>query len=182
LEEEEQALLCRMPLPTGRALDAGQELGPGEKKDAGGQGGNRRVCRARKNPYRLQEHLLAHRSIYYGGDHFGNNKYKLLGVVKLSRYIRVCLSMSRKISEFQTDLRSGTVSKDDAIPVLLYQQRQTSFLTRTETDFWGKVAIDGCFCVLCFTPPDARVKFPICCLASFEHQLFRPKCTKWERC
>jgi hypothetical protein len=44
--------------------------------------------------------------------------------------------MSKEISEFQTDLQSGTVSKDDAIPVLLHQQRQTSFLTSTETDFW----------------------------------------------
>jgi hypothetical protein len=71
--------------------------------------------------------------------------YKLLGVVKFAYYLLVCLSMSRKISEFQTDLRSGTVSKDAAIPVLLHQQRQTSFLTSTETDFWGKVASDDCF-------------------------------------
>jgi hypothetical protein len=45
LEEEEQTLLGWMALPAGRALDAGQELGPGEKKDAGRQGKDRRAGR-----------------------------------------------------------------------------------------------------------------------------------------
>ena len=102
LEEEEQALVGWMPLPTGRALDAGQELGPGEKKATGGQGRDRRACEARKDPYRLQEHLLAHRSIYYGSDHFRNSEYKLLRMVKLFCYILVRLSMSRKIFEVLT--------------------------------------------------------------------------------
>jgi hypothetical protein len=38
-------LLGWMALPTGRALDAGQELGSGEKIDAGRQGKDRRACR-----------------------------------------------------------------------------------------------------------------------------------------
>jgi hypothetical protein len=37
---------------------------------------------------------------------------------------------------FITDLRPGTVIKDDAIPVLLRQQQQATFLTINEADFW----------------------------------------------
>ncbi len=57
---------------------------------------------------------------------------------------------------FITDLRPGAVIKDDAIPVLLRQQRQPTFLTINESDFWRKVAIDAHFCVVCFALPDSR--------------------------
>jgi hypothetical protein len=57
---------------------------------------------------------------------------------------------------FITDLRPGTVIKDDAIPVLLRQQHQSTFLTINETDFWHKVNIDAHFCIVCFALPDSR--------------------------
>ncbi len=57
---------------------------------------------------------------------------------------------------FITDLRPGTVIKDDVIPVLLRQQHQATFLTINETDFWRKVTIDAHFCVVCFAVPDSH--------------------------
>ncbi|HEY0603374.1 MAG TPA: hypothetical protein VGD58_10705 [Herpetosiphonaceae bacterium] len=56
------------------------------------------------------------------------------------------------------DLRPGTVIKDDAIPALLRQQSQPTFVTINERDFWQKVALDSHFCIVCFTLPDARVR------------------------
>jgi hypothetical protein len=57
-----------------------------------------------------------------------------------------------------TDLRPHTVIKDEAIPALLRQQSQPTFITINVSDFWQKVAIDDRFCVICFTLPDARVR------------------------
>lgn len=57
---------------------------------------------------------------------------------------------------FINDLRPGTVIKDDAIPALLRQQSQATFLTINVTDFWQVVAIDASFCIVCFTMPDSR--------------------------
>ncbi|MDP9312097.1 MAG: hypothetical protein M3R24_14640 [Chloroflexota bacterium] len=56
-----------------------------------------------------------------------------------------------------TDLRPNTVIKDDAIPALLGQQVQPTFITINASDFWQKVAINDRFCMICFTLPDARV-------------------------
>jgi hypothetical protein len=58
--------------------------------------------------------------------------------------------------QFITDLRPNTVIKDDAIPELLRQQNQSTFVTINERDFWGKVIIDQRFCVICFALSDAR--------------------------
>jgi hypothetical protein len=75
-----------------------------------------------------------------------------------------------------TDLRPGTVIKDDAIPVLLRQQHQATFLTINETDFWRKVNIDVHFCVICFALPDSRVRdIPDLLRAVFRLAPFRTK-------
>jgi hypothetical protein len=86
-----------MPLPTGRALDASQELGSGEKIDAGRQGKDRRACRGWEDTYWLHKHLLARGSIYDCNCHFKNSRYKLLGVAKLPFSILAWLPMSRKM-------------------------------------------------------------------------------------
>jgi predicted GTPase len=57
---------------------------------------------------------------------------------------------------FVTDLRPNSIIKDDAIPLLLRQQSQPTFVTINERDFWRKVAIDDTFCVICFTLSDSR--------------------------
>jgi hypothetical protein len=59
---------------------------------------------------------------------------------------------------FITDLRPGSVIKDDAIPVLLRHQPHATFLTINEADFWRKVDIDTHFCVVCFALPDSRAR------------------------
>jgi hypothetical protein len=57
---------------------------------------------------------------------------------------------------FIIDLRPNTVIKDDAIAGILQQQRQPTFVTINERDFWRKIEIDDRFCVVCFTLSDAR--------------------------
>lgn len=75
-----------------------------------------------------------------------------------------------------TDLRPGTLIKDDAIPVLLRQRQQATFLTINELDFWRKVAIDGRFCVVCFALSDARSReIPELLRAVFRQPAFRTK-------
>ena len=59
---------------------------------------------------------------------------------------------------FITDLRPDTIIKDDAIPMLLRQQSQPTFVTINERDFWRKVAIDEHFCIVCFALPDPRAR------------------------
>src|SRR3972149_10224529 len=59
---------------------------------------------------------------------------------------------------FITDLRPNTVIKDDAIPKLLQQENQSTFVTINESDFWRKTAISNQFCVVCFALPDSRAR------------------------
>lgn len=57
---------------------------------------------------------------------------------------------------FISDLRPDTVVKDEAIPELLRQQNQPSFVTINVIDFWRKVQVDNRYCIICFTLPDSR--------------------------
>lgn len=77
---------------------------------------------------------------------------------------------------FITDLRPGTVIKDDAIPSLLRQQQQPAFVSINERDFWRKVAIDRHFCVICFTLSDSRAhQIPELLRALFRLKEFQSK-------
>ena len=55
---------------------------------------------------------------------------------------------------FITDLRPGTVIKDEAIPMLLARENEPTFVTINESDFWQRVAITARFCVVCLALPD----------------------------
>lgn len=57
---------------------------------------------------------------------------------------------------FITDLRPGTVIKDDAIPKILRQSNQPTFITINVADFWRAIPIDNKFGVICFPLPDSR--------------------------
>lgn len=57
-----------------------------------------------------------------------------------------------------TELRPGTVIKDDAIPALLSREPKPTFVTINESDFWLKVPISTRFCVVCVALPDFRMK------------------------
>lgn len=48
------------------------------------------------------------------------------------------------------DLRPDTVIKDEAIPGLLAQQNQPTFVTINVTDFWQRVPASEKFCLACF--------------------------------
>jgi hypothetical protein len=77
---------------------------------------------------------------------------------------------------FITDLRPGSVIKDDAIPLLLRQQHQASFITINESDFWQKITIDRHFCVVCFALPDSRAgEIPALLRAVFHLSAFETK-------
>jgi hypothetical protein len=59
--------------------------------------------------------------------------------------------------QFIIDLRPHTLIKDDAIPELLRQQPQPTFVTINERDFWQRMMVDQRYCVVCFAMSDARV-------------------------
>ena len=57
---------------------------------------------------------------------------------------------------FITDLRPGTVIKDEAIPMLLTQANEPTFVTINTIDFWQKVAPSRSFCLICVAVPDSQ--------------------------
>lgn len=74
------------------------------------------------------------------------------------------------------DLRPQSVIKDDAIPALLRQENQPTFVTINEKDFWHKVAIDRQFCIVCLPLPDSRAaEIPSLLRALLRHPQFRTK-------
>jgi hypothetical protein len=77
---------------------------------------------------------------------------------------------------FITDLRPHTVIKDDAIPRLLRQQRQATFVTINASDFWRVVTADRRYCLVCFALPDSRAAMiPDLLRTVFRQPLFRTK-------
>ncbi len=77
---------------------------------------------------------------------------------------------------FIVDLRPNTVVKDDAIPSLLQQESQPTFVTINESDFWLKAAITDQFCMVCFALPDSRAReIPARLRRLFDHPLFDTK-------
>jgi hypothetical protein len=69
---------------------------------------------------------------------------------------------------FITDLRLDTVIKDDGIPALLRSQKQATFVTINESDFWRKIPWDRHFLlfVLLFLPR-VPMKSATCCAHYF---------------
>ena len=77
---------------------------------------------------------------------------------------------------FIVDLRPNTVIKDDAIPKLLQQENQPTFVTINESDFWRRATINDQFCMVCFALPDSRAKeIPARLRKLFDHPLFDAK-------
>jgi hypothetical protein len=78
--------------------------------------------------------------------------------------------------QFIIDLRPKTVIKDDAIPTLLRQQNQATFVTINESDFWRRVAVDRRYCIVCFSLPDSRAhEIPPLLRSLLRHPEFRTK-------
>ena len=54
-------------------------------------------------------------------------------------------------------LRPGTIIKDDALPILLCQVKQPTFVTINYTDFWRRVSADKRYCIVCLQLSTERV-------------------------
>lgn len=77
---------------------------------------------------------------------------------------------------FITDLRPYTVIKDDAIPKLLQQENQPTFVTINERDFWRKIQASHRYCAVCFALPDSRVhEIPLTLRELLQHSSFNTK-------
>lgn len=57
-----------------------------------------------------------------------------------------------------TELRPGSVIKDEAIPTLLHLVRQPVFVTINVADFWRRFQPDARFLVACFAVPHTRAE------------------------
>lgn len=78
--------------------------------------------------------------------------------------------------QFITDLRPHSVIKDDAIPTLLRQQSQPTFVTINERDFWQRLPADARYCVVCFVLSDAQTReIPFSLRALLRRPEFRTK-------
>ena len=55
-------------------------------------------------------------------------------------------------------LRPGMVIKDEAIPALLRQLKQPTFVTIDYMDFWRRIPADNAFCIVCLELPTERVE------------------------
>ena len=58
---------------------------------------------------------------------------------------------------FITDLRPGTIIKDEAIPAILNRETDALLVTINDTDFWRKIAISSRFSVVCVPMADSQV-------------------------
>jgi hypothetical protein len=54
------------------------------------------------------------------------------------------------------DLRSGSKIPDDAIPMLLRQQKQPTFVTTNATDFWRRAPAHNGYCIICLPLSNER--------------------------
>lgn len=57
---------------------------------------------------------------------------------------------------FITDLRPGTVIKDEAVPGLLRQNRGSTFVTINDRDFWRRIPADRRYCAVCMALSDPQ--------------------------
>lgn len=75
-----------------------------------------------------------------------------------------------------TDLRPTTVIKDDAIPVLLRQSPQPTFVTINATDFWQRIPPEPYFCIVCCALSDPQVPLiPLLLRQLLHHPRIRTK-------
>lgn len=72
------------------------------------------------------------------------------------------------------ELRPGTVIKDEAIPTILCQHRNATFVTTNVSDFWHRVPAHSRYCIVCAPLPTERQdELPDLILRLFRHRTFR---------
>ena len=57
-----------------------------------------------------------------------------------------------------TDLRPGTIIKDETIALLLQQARGATFVTTNVTDFWRRVPAHARYCIVCLALPNEQLR------------------------
>jgi hypothetical protein len=77
---------------------------------------------------------------------------------------------------FINSLRPGTIIKDDAIPILLAQAAEPTFVTINEGDFWQVFTPDVRYCTVCFAVSSSQARFlPVLLQRLFRHRQFDTK-------
>ena len=59
---------------------------------------------------------------------------------------------------YVTDLRSGTVIKDEAIPQILQRLKGATFVTTNVIDFWMPELLHSRYSIVCLSLPNERVR------------------------
>ncbi len=57
-----------------------------------------------------------------------------------------------------TDLRPATLIQDEAIPSLLQQVKEATFITTNASDFWRQIPAHRGYCVMCLVLPNERLR------------------------
>ena len=72
------------------------------------------------------------------------------------------------------DLRPGTVIKDEAIPAILCQHRNATFVTTNVSDFWRRLPAHARYYIVCVPLPTERQdELPSLLLRFLRHEAFR---------
>jgi hypothetical protein len=79
-------------------------------------------------------------------------------------------------------LRPRTIIKDDAIPILLSQTSQPTFVTINVSDFWKKVRADRRYCIVTLeVAQEQALELPALLRRLFRLLIFAPKQHVWAR-
>jgi len=57
-----------------------------------------------------------------------------------------------------TDVRPGTITKDETIARLLQQARGATFVTTNVTDFWRHIPAHARYCIVCLALPNEQLR------------------------
>jgi hypothetical protein len=57
-----------------------------------------------------------------------------------------------------TDVRPGTIIKDEAMARLLHQARGATFVTTNVTDFWRQIPAHARYCMVCLALPNEQLR------------------------
>ena len=72
------------------------------------------------------------------------------------------------------DLRPGTVIKDEAIPAILCQQNNPTFVTTNAIDFWRRAPAHSRYCIICVPlPAERQDEIPDLILSLLHQEPFR---------
>jgi hypothetical protein len=78
-----------------------------------------------------------------------------------------------------TDLRPGTLIKDESIPSLLQQVSEATFVTTNVSDFWRHIPAHRRYSILCVALPNERLReLPALLRRTFRLKEFKTKASR----